>query len=364
MRHPSRWLAGGLLALLAWATGPARAADDFLDADDAFRFSVGVADERTLELRYEVAPGYYLYREQFGFTSQEATLGVPDLPQGEIKYDVTFEKDVEAYRGTLVLRLPVEQARGPFRVTVRSQGCADQGLCYPPVEHEVAAELVAFGGVMDRADRLDAPGPGRSGSSLGRLLQGAAAPMGEAGGARPADTPVASHWLVVLAFGAAGLGLSFRPTVRAGLWPRDGQARSGRRPPGRFTLWLSHTLGLVVACTALGLVAGGLGAQAAGWGYAAILAVPLALATLALGVGFARRRDGATPAHRGEGPLAALVQGGLSVLRPPLAIPLVPGLLYVAATGQTTLGGLALLAFAAGVCLPQLVPARPQAGKA
>jgi hypothetical protein len=70
MRHPSRWLAGGLLALLAWATGPVRAADDFLDADDAFRFSVGVADERTLELRYEVAPGYYLYREQFGFTSQ------------------------------------------------------------------------------------------------------------------------------------------------------------------------------------------------------------------------------------------------------------------------------------------------------
>ena len=123
-----------LVALLAFGTaGRSVAADEFLEPDQAFKVTARALDERTIEVSFKVAPGYYLYREQLKFEASGATLGAPVLPPGKLKFDETFRKSVETYRDLLRVAVPVERAEAAFRLIVSSQGCADAGLCYPPI---------------------------------------------------------------------------------------------------------------------------------------------------------------------------------------------------------------------------------------
>ncbi|WP_193390456.1 protein-disulfide reductase DsbD N-terminal domain-containing protein, partial [Burkholderia cenocepacia] len=114
----------------------ARAADDFLDPSVAFKFSASESPGQ-VDVRFKIASGYYMYRERFAFAvkSGQATLGEPQFPAGHVKFDQTFQKDVETYRDEVVVHVPVKQAAGPFELAVTSQGCADEGICYPPAEH-------------------------------------------------------------------------------------------------------------------------------------------------------------------------------------------------------------------------------------
>src|SRR2546430_11395907 len=84
-----------LLLLLA-ALPPARAAgaDDLLEPDKAFRFSARALDARTVEVRYGIADGYYLYRDRFRFAAEPASvaLGQPQFPKGQIHEDKFFGK--------------------------------------------------------------------------------------------------------------------------------------------------------------------------------------------------------------------------------------------------------------------------------
>ncbi len=121
-----------LLQLLGgWPS--ALAADDFLPPEQAFHISVQRADGDHAEVQVHIAPGYYLYRDSLRFTATGATLGLPEIPQGERKFDPYFRKQVETFRGELRIRLPVSKAAGGFALRVVSQGCADAGLCYPPM---------------------------------------------------------------------------------------------------------------------------------------------------------------------------------------------------------------------------------------
>ena len=132
------------ICLGAGLSNPARA-DDFLDPSVAFRFS---ADEQPheVDVHFKIADGYYLYRERFQFATKSgtATLGAAQLPAGHVKFDPTFQKNVETYRGDLTVRVPVQAASGPFDLVVTSQGCADAGICYPPAEHVYHVSGVAL----------------------------------------------------------------------------------------------------------------------------------------------------------------------------------------------------------------------------
>ena len=96
------------LAAFVLLSGAVRAADDFLDPDVAFKFS---ASEKPgeVDVRYKIADGYYMYRERFAFAvkSGDATIGAAQLPAGKVHFDQTFNKDVETYRGELLIRIPV-----------------------------------------------------------------------------------------------------------------------------------------------------------------------------------------------------------------------------------------------------------------
>ena len=190
---PSHLLA--VLSLLflfcALLAAPSRAADDFLDPAVAFKFSARMDSERTAVVTYDIAPGYYMYRERFAFTARGAKLGAPEIPPGKVKYDETFQKDVETYKGSVTMRIPVE-GNGSFTLTATSQGCADAGLCYPP--QEASVQLVAGGA----APQMSLPTGSASTSAPGFLSSspesegnaGTAARLGLPADAAPAvDTP-------------------------------------------------------------------------------------------------------------------------------------------------------------------------------
>ena len=143
-----------LLACLAF-TPAARADDDFLPPEQAFKFSAHMADARTIVVNYAIADGYYMYRERFHFGATGAKLGEPVIPPGKIKYDDTFQKNVETYHHGVEIRIPVE-ASGPFTLNATGQGCADKGLCYPP--QEVSLQLSPGAGA---APQISVP-PGQS----------------------------------------------------------------------------------------------------------------------------------------------------------------------------------------------------------
>ena len=111
-------------------------AEEFLDPAVAFKPSLKALDGQTVEVSYEIAKGYYLYRDKFRFTvaGETTTLGQPVLPKGKEKNDDNFGK-VEVYYKSVAIRLPVERtASGPLalKLNLTSQGCADAGVCYPP----------------------------------------------------------------------------------------------------------------------------------------------------------------------------------------------------------------------------------------
>ena len=144
----TRSMAGALATVAVLGTLPAAGLEPtLLPNERAFAFSARGIDERTVEARFVIADGYYLYRDRLKFTVDPGALGVTALPPGKLKEDQFFGK-VETYRNQLVVRLPLETAAPGRAVTVNaeSQGCADIGVCYPPQTQKVTLTLPAVGG--------------------------------------------------------------------------------------------------------------------------------------------------------------------------------------------------------------------------
>src|SRR5262249_59887994 len=101
-------------------------------------------DARTIEARFMIADGYYLYRDKIHFTVEPAAAGlsVPPLPEGKVKEDQFFGR-VETYRDGVVVKLTLKDVRPGQEVVIaaESQGCADIGLCYPPTVQRVTLAL-------------------------------------------------------------------------------------------------------------------------------------------------------------------------------------------------------------------------------
>jgi len=111
------------------------AGQDLLDASQAFRTSARRIGADVIEVRYDTAPGYYLYRDRLEFKLQpeSARLGAPKLPPGKVKEDEFFGRSV-IYRNRTIVQLPITAMdNSTVTLTADLQGCADIGVCYPPV---------------------------------------------------------------------------------------------------------------------------------------------------------------------------------------------------------------------------------------
>jgi thiol:disulfide interchange protein DsbD len=392
LAHVARSIAGRGAALLLLVVGllaagalqTARAEDDFLPPEKAFQFSAKPHDAKSVDVTFAIAPGYYLYREQFKFAADGATLGTSAIPPGKVKFDETFQKNVETYRNAITIVVPVEQAGAEFRLVVTSQGCADAGLCYPPMQSAAAIGLVGFGGAGTAI--VEATG-GPTGPDA---IAPSANPSTSAGAGEPSTIDAAlrggSFWTIVGAFFVAGLLLSLTPCVlpmlpivssiivgQAGGTPASpgagNKASSGVSRRRGLALAASYSFGMAIVYTAFGIAAG-----LAGEGLAAALQNPWVLGAFALGLvalslsmfgvyelqlpsAFASRVTSAAqklPAGRVAGVCA---MGGVSALivSPCVAAPLAGALLYLSQTRDVWLGGTALFSLAAGMSVPLLL---------
>jgi len=133
-----------LFALALLFVSFAHADEDLLDPEIAFRYSAKQVEPGKIEARFQIAEGYYLYRDKIKFSAESGVkLGVAALPAGKIKKDEIFG-NVATYRGDVQVNIPFTHADGvpkAFKLKAEFQGCADVGVCYPP--QESVANIVA-----------------------------------------------------------------------------------------------------------------------------------------------------------------------------------------------------------------------------
>ncbi|GLU34388.1 protein-disulfide reductase DsbD [Trinickia caryophylli] len=359
-------------ASLAALTNRARA-DDFLDPSAAFRFQASEVPG-AVDIRFKIADGYYLYRERFAFAvkSGSATLGEPQMPAGHVKFDQTFQKDVETYRGELAIRLPVKAAAGPFELAVTSQGCADAGICYPPETHTYRVS----GAALSAAAAND-------GGGAQSVVGGAGAATGSQAVASWYERATSADYAQSLLQGgsfAATVGLYFVAGLVLSLLPCSypmipivsaiiiGEGRKVTHARG-FALSLAYVLGMALVYTALGIAAALVGQSLGAWlqnpwvlGAFAVLLTAFALSLIS-GVDISlpqrwhdrvseasgRRPGGKFAAVAAMGALSALVVGAC------MTAPLFAVLAFIAHTGNAVLGGAALFSMAIGLGVPLMI---------
>lgn len=108
--------------------------EEFLPVEQAYIPDVIVEEDR-LVINWIIAQGYYLYQDKFKFNAiaDEGSQKLQaNFEPGIEKYDEYFEKDVVTYYDTTQVIIPLDQQPGHFELKMRSQGCADAGLCYAP----------------------------------------------------------------------------------------------------------------------------------------------------------------------------------------------------------------------------------------
>ena len=245
-----------------------KAEEEFLAPEQAFKFSANLIAPDKIEVHYKIADGYYLYRERFAFSAEKTKLGDPNIPKGKIKFDPNFEKEVEIYRNNISIIIPVE-AKTAFTLKAISQGCADKGLCYPPMESvgKISLDIKQATNDIQATDSNE--------TSVSRT-QPATTEMGQI------EASLASHDLLIILplFLLLGLGLSFTPCVLpmvpilSVIIVGEGEQVSRRRG---LLLSLAYSLGMALVYTLLGTAAGLIGE-----GLSAILQNPVVLISFAL----------------------------------------------------------------------------------
>ena len=234
--------------------------EEFLHPDTAFVAGAYAASDEDIRVRFDIAPGYYLYRERFVFApapGESFRLDPPSLPPGKVKHDEYFG-EVEVYYREVEVTLPLRRNDATLRearIDVTYQGCADAGLCYPPITKTLALDF-------------DSAAPG-AGSAAGLALGGVTG----AGFLSPQDRvarSLASDSLpfVMLQFAFFGLLLAFTPCVLPMVPILSaiilGQRRQGTGTARAFALSLVYVLAMALTYSVAGVLAGlsGAGLQA------------------------------------------------------------------------------------------------------
>ena len=135
--------------LLAGVISPAQAIefDEVRDFEDVFVISAEAPARDRVEVRWDIEDGYYLYNNKFlRFRSgtEGVVLGEPKIPPGKRGFDELLGEDVEKYYGQVTVTVPIDSIApgiNAIELRVRSQGCLEDELCYPPSSQIVLVSL-------------------------------------------------------------------------------------------------------------------------------------------------------------------------------------------------------------------------------
>ena len=333
--------------------GPVSNEDQFLPVDQAFVFTAIADGGDAVLLDWQIAPGYYLYRHRI--SAKTATPGVSlgeiALPDGKKKTDEFFG-DVEVYYDLLSAKLPVRRPviASTVEIAVSYQGCADAGLCYPPVTKTVSIEMPPPG----TPPASDAAPMVSEQDRLSNLISGG------------------SLIAIMASFFGFGLLLAFTPCVLpmipilSGIIAGQGEAATARRS---FMLSVVYVLGMALTYTIAGAAFAAAGQQAQAFfqqpwiiiSFAALFVVlalamfglfdikiPSALETRLASLS-GRQKSGSLFGTAMMGALSALVVTAC------VAPPMVAALAVIGQTGDVLRGALALFAMAIGMGAPLLL---------
>jgi thiol:disulfide interchange protein DsbD len=347
-----------LLAALLVAARTALA-DDLLEPEKAFQFSARMVAGPVVDVRFVIAPGYYLYRDRLRFAAEGnpgVSLGAPEFPAA-LPHKDEFFGETPIYRQQVAIRVPVH-GEGRFELKVTSQGCADAGVCYVPMDSRASLQVAA----------LDAPG----------LSAGSASPPPEprlsiyASDLEIARLLQGNFALAIAGFLVLGVLLAFTPCVLpmipilSGIIAGEGRSLNKSRA---LALSLTYVLSMAATYAAAGIAAAYIGSLIASylqsvWVLGAFAAIFVALALSMFGFyelglpGFLHHRLHATHGRLRGGRIASVAAMGVLsavIVSPCVSAPLAGTLLQISRSGDVVLGGAALFSLALGMGLPLIV---------
>jgi thiol:disulfide interchange protein DsbD len=311
-------------------------------------------------LRWTIAPGNYSHRD-----SLKATLDGRDVPlatrTGDEKDDPNFGR-VDVYHDEAEATVAGLPASGHLQIFYR--GCAEQGICYPPLAKAIDLKTLAVSDVRQSRDSEARAESSATTSGAAPVVTPSQPSAGEAGAASTYMN--GGFGSMLAAFLGFGLLLALTPCVFPMIPILSGiLASSGDRlsPTRGFALSLSYVLAMSAAYAVLGLAAGwsGQNLQAAlqtPWALGLMAAIFAALALsmfdlfdLQLPAG--RQRAGRRPGARRRRCWRGLAGLQLGAHRRPLRYAaLAAAMLYAAQTGEAGKGAAALFTLGLGMGLP------------
>ena len=377
-----RLLAGlaSLFTGLFLALAPASAANP-LSVDQAFRLSVLKDTDGQLVLNWQIADGYYLYRDHIAAKDGPGNPLAVDTQPGQPKDDPNFGR-LEVYytHATASVKAGTE----PLELTY--QGCQEDGICYRPETRTVDPVTLAVSSEKGQKAKLLAQTPTSAPTFTPAAVP--AAPQKAAFALAPEKGMVeglldrGGAGLVIAAFLAFGVLLAFTPCVfpiypiLAGTLAREGEKLTAKRG---FVLSATYVVSLALGFAVVGAIAGWSGQNLqmvlqSKW-TALVLAglfVLLALSMFGLfqiqlpnsWVSAISSRTGPHGQQRAGSKRSAAILGFSSVLivGPCVTAPLAGALIYIAQTANVALGASALFALGIGKGLPLIAFATLGAG--
>ena len=351
-----------LTCLMFWFAAQAFAVDsaDLLAPDQAFQFTSKVKKADRLLLSWDIANGYYLYRNKFKFVSLTpgVKVGEQSFPASQTKHDATFGT-VEIFRDHLEVEVLIQRQDpklNKLTLEIAFQGCADVGVCYMPIKKTVSFDLSDDGfswwGRTSTPDKAT-PFISEQDRIAGSLKTG-------------------SIWFIALSFLGLGLLLAFTPCIfpmlpiLSGILVGQGSRLTTRRA---FLLSLSYVLASALTYTGFGVLAGLFGSNLQAlfqepWVIMAFSGIFVVLALSMFGgfqvqiPSFIQTKVMAISSkQQGGRMLGAVMMGIFSALAigPCVTAPLAGALIYIGQTGDAYLGGMALFALGLGMGIPLII---------
>lgn len=338
--------------------------DEFLKVDEAFIFDFH-QQKNKLQVSFNIADGYYLYRHQFKFTVNNATIVPVNLPEGEHHEDEFFGVQ-QIFTGQLDFTIDIAQASDNANIIIRYQGCAEKGLCYPPTKKTLdLTEVIKTTSANDAV--LSALSTNSTGNSSTET-ETSSSEQHQLADMLKSD----SVWLTLAAFFVGGLLLSFTPCVfpmypiLTGIIVGQGDKLSTKKA---FTLSFFYVQGMAVTYTILGIVVAIAGAQFQAMFQHPVVLIALSVLfiflalsmfgvfNLALPSSWQNKLNQVSSSQKGGSYVGVLVMGAISglVASPCTTAPLTGALLYISQSGDILLGASALYALSLGMGLPLLI---------
>lgn len=320
---------------------------EFLKVDEAFMFDFNQQGDQ-LTVSFDIADGYYLYKKQFKYVTKKARIGEPTYPASVTIEDEFYGKS-QVFYDQVSIRVPLQEVEQDGVVKVRYQGCADAGLCYPPTVKVVYLDALAG------TDNATVTPPQSQQYSLANKLINQ-------------DSLV----ITLLLFFVLGIGLAFTPCVFP-MYPIVSGIVIGQGKPKSTShaFWLTfvYVQGMAITYSLLGLVVAVAGGQfQAALQHPVVLGVFITLfvaLAIALFGGFelqlpAKWQERLTRLSNNQTPgsfAGVFVMGVLSglIASPCTTAPLTGILLFIAQTGDMTIGFISLYLLSLGMGIPLIL---------